>query len=111
MVEQDLMGDHETNFENAINQAEITVLLISISLLADDFFTDVAVPKLLDFRKRGKRLFPIIVNACNWEDIDWLSAMRVFPDNKQPLSDYSPPEVERLLTDVSRRIGTVVKGS
>lgn len=56
------------SIEKAINEANIAVLLVSVSFLASDFINEVELPLLFKRRKQGTiTILPLIVSPCDYD--------------------------------------------
>jgi predicted nucleotide-binding protein len=80
-------------FDGAINQADIAVLLVSANFLASDFIIRSEVPSLLKrYQEEGLIIIPIIVRPCIWQRVDWLRKLQVLPKDGHPLSSLMNPD-------------------
>ena len=95
----------QLKIRQAIEQADVAILLVSADFLSSSFIQEHEVPLLLERRAQGTlQIVPLIVQPCNWADIDWLKEIQVYPRNAVPLSEKSGSEVERDLTKLARKI-------
>jgi hypothetical protein len=78
--------------DNAIDRANIAILLVSQYFLNSDFIMHVELPRLV---KRAEEmqlvLFPILVGYCDWESIEALSRPQMMPGEPTPLVEYLEP--------------------
>ena len=91
-------SDFRREIDRAIDRAGVAVLLISANFLASDFILREELPRLLE--RRG-RIVPVIVEPCAWKEVDWLSQMRVFPEDGRPLSGRSEQEWNQELANAA----------
>ncbi|HEX2223105.1 MAG TPA: toll/interleukin-1 receptor domain-containing protein [Thermoanaerobaculia bacterium] len=69
--------------ESAIGQAQVAILLISNDFLISPFIRGQEVSPILERRSRdGLLVFPVIVKACNWQDVPWLQGIQARPPGK-----------------------------
>jgi len=78
--------------ENAIDRANIAILLVSQYFLNSDFITRVELPRLVK-KAEEKQLviFPILVGYCDWESVEALSRPQMMPGEPTPLVEYLEP--------------------
>jgi hypothetical protein len=88
---------------NAIDQANIAILLVSQYFLISDFIMQEELPRLVK-RAADKQLviFPILVGYCDWESVDALSRPQMMPGEPTPLVEYLEPlaKWERVQHDI-----------
>src|SRR6185312_10941057 len=65
-------GKWEEDVNEAINQANVAVLLITPNYLRSHFVRHNEVQKLLHRQAEGLSLVPVITEDCNWTSIPWL---------------------------------------
>ncbi|HEX6899229.1 MAG TPA: P-loop NTPase fold protein [Thermoanaerobaculia bacterium] len=89
-----------------IERASVAILLISQNFLKSDFVRQVEAPALLQRRlsDRPFLLVPIIVEPCQWQEVDWLAPLSVRPHNARPLSLFSPEDQDGVLAQISQEI-------
>src|SRR5579871_1386319 len=81
--------DWRKKIEDALNGAEVAVLLISKDSLQSCFIRDVEVKQILSRHKAGKLwVFPILVKPCPWQAVDWLEEKLIRPRDGRPLSSF-----------------------
>jgi hypothetical protein len=60
--------DWEKEIKEAINEADIAILIISTDFLASDFITKKEIPPILEnAEKKGVKIMPIVVEHCYFE--------------------------------------------
>ena len=69
----------------AIDSARVAVLLITPNYLSSPTIQKEQVPYLLA-RQSRLRLYPILVEACEWQSFDWLNRLLLFPSDLEPLA-------------------------
>lgn len=85
------------NFNDAIrqyiDQSDIVMALVSQPFLDSDYCQNVEAVRYLQQRKdRGLRVFPVILSACHWHEIDWLKETQSLPGGGKNIEEhYSKP--------------------
>ena len=96
--------------EQAIEQASLAVLLVSVNFLTSKFIRGEEIPRMLQRRtKAGLRVFPIIVSPCPWQRVDWLSRIQVRPKNGQPLASGSDYQIDETLSGIALEIDDLLR--
>ncbi len=91
--------------EQAINSAQVAILLISADFLASSFIRGEEVPRLLERRtKDGLRVIPLILKPCPWQAVPWLKAIQGRPKDNKPLSGFNAHEQDQCLSDLAMEI-------
>jgi hypothetical protein len=80
---------------NAIEKANIFILLISADFMISRFINDEEIPRILERRgKHGSWVIPVIARNCDWQSAAWLSAIQATPQDGAPWDGsrrrYSP---------------------
>jgi hypothetical protein len=103
--------DWFTSIENEINQADAALLLISVDFLNSDFILNQEISRLLERRKNdGLRVIPLIVRACAWKRIPWLSSLQARPKDGRPLSSGTEYQIDADLASLAEEIETLLNG-
>jgi hypothetical protein len=76
--------DWDSEIHGAIDGARVAVLLISPNYLSSETIQGEQVPYLLG-RANFLRLYPILIDPCEWQNSDWLQGIQMFPSDLQPL--------------------------
>ena len=78
----------------AMDDAAVTICLISPDYLASDFIAKEEIPYLLERRKRdGMALNPVLLRPCHFELFSWLSPTQMLPrDGKSVSEDFKGKE-------------------
>lgn len=77
-------GDEWNNsIQDAMNECDLALLLVSPDYLASRFIQEAEQPKLLKRREEMLRVIPIIVRPCKWQSEPVLKDLQALPrDNK-----------------------------
>ncbi len=85
----------------AIHSASAALMLVSGDFLNSGFIRDEEVPRLMQLRKKkGLRVFPVIVRPCLWKRVRWLSQMQVRPENAKPLDSFGASKRDQVIVDI-----------
>jgi hypothetical protein len=103
--------DWQKEINQAIEAADIFILLVSIDFINSDYCMGVEMKRALERRAAGQlQMVPIILSSCNWENLDFAKL------NAEP----SPPPIVPILeqqypakawTRVVKRLGELIKSS
>lgn len=91
--------------EDAMNAASVAILLVSANSLTSQFILREEVSRLLKRRdKEGLVIIPVIVKACPWKKVAWLSRMQVRPKDGKPLAAYGANRRDEALSDIASEV-------
>jgi len=100
--------EYHRAINNSIMKADIAILLISSHFLSSNFIMGEEIPLILEQQKdRGLAIYPIIISACNWQDIDWLEAIQGVTKNNEPLEGRLDHEINQQFTKLTRELSSV----
>jgi tetratricopeptide (TPR) repeat protein len=93
----------------AMEQAVVSVCLISSDYLASDFCVKEEVPYMLERRERdGMVLIPVLLRPCAWKAFKWLKEIQMLPrDGKSIVVDFKDIE-DAVFADVAELIFEIV---
>ncbi len=79
--------------EDAIDKAQIAILLVSQDFLNSEFIRDFELPRIeARAEKRELVVIPILVGNCDWQGVSLLNVPQMLPGKPTPLVEYlSPP--------------------
>jgi hypothetical protein len=98
-------ADWLQKIHEAIEAARVAVLLISVDFLTSKFIRGTEVPQLLERRvTRGLQIFPVIVRACDWQVVPWLSPLQARPRDGKPLASFRGDRAEAELAAIAKEI-------
>lgn len=102
--------DWRAEIARALTTASAAVLLVSVDFLTSRFILDEEVPALLRRQQaEGLRIFPVIVGACAWDELPWLSALQVRPRDGRPLELHTRAEANAALASIAKEIGGLLR--
>jgi hypothetical protein len=87
-------GDRwDAEIKDRLEQADVALVLISQAFLNSKYCMTVEVPSFIQSRiKRGLRIIPVILSACDWSKHEWLSSTQAIPlDGKNVETHFSRP--------------------
>ncbi|WP_437567957.1 TIR domain-containing protein [Sorangium sp. So ce542] len=103
-------NDRRQELREALEGAAVAVLLVSANLLTSEIAHSEEIPRLLQRRAaEGVRIFPIIVEPCDYEAVDWLRRMEVRPKNGKAISTRKKPQAETELLEIVKEIRALLQ--
>ena len=94
--------------QNAINECDLAILLVSPHFIASRFIRDKELPHLLQRRRtQGLRVVPIIVRPCMWQSEPVLKDLQVLPKDGQAIVTF--PEANGERNQVWTEIGLMIE--
>jgi tetratricopeptide (TPR) repeat protein len=95
-----------------IQSAHAAVLLISTEFLISDFIRNTEVPLILErWQKNEIIVFPVIIEPCSWQAIEWLKQMQVFPKDGIPLAKGEPVQIKENLKLLAEKVHKSLLGT
>ncbi len=97
--------DWYEKIQEAMKSATVAVLMISQHFLTSDFILREEVTSLLRRRdENGLVIFPVLIRACNWQAVDWLSRMQVRPTGARPAASYKGNQRDEMLAEIALEV-------
>jgi serine/threonine protein kinase len=91
--------------DEALEKADVALLLISSDFLASAFLQDVEVPKLFARREEGSvTVIPVLLRSCLWQAHPWLGALEPLPTSQQSVASFEGDGRDRVMTEVAAEI-------
>lgn len=91
--------------QNALDESQVAVLLVSAHFLASDFIADGELPPLLQkAEQEGTRIMPVIVGSCDFRGHPDLGAFQSANDPEAPLQALSAVQVDQVFVKLKRAI-------
>jgi len=101
----------EKQISDEIQSAHAAVLLITTEFLISGFIRDKEVPLLLErWQKNEIIVFPVIVEPCSWQAVEWLKQMQVFPKDGIPISEGRRAKREKNLSLLAEKVNQLLQG-
>ena len=95
-----------------MSHAGIAVLLISPDFLNSEFILTKEVPALFKRHEAdGMRLYPLLIEACAWDEVGWLKELQIRPQGDRPVSGFRSDKINVVLTGVAREIANWVRNN
>lgn len=77
--------------ERAMSEAEVALFLVSAEFIESPFCQSVEVPEMLRrHQEDGVLIVPVIVDYCEWGNIEYLSRFQALPEDGQPVPAQRP---------------------
>lgn len=96
--------------DNALTEASIAILLVSIHFLASDFIAYSELPPLLQAEKEGGLVvMPVILTHCLFSSMESLSQFQAANDPAHPLDSLSLSEQNRVWLGLAEDIKKILK--
>src|SRR5262245_46019949 len=95
---------------NAIERGGVAVLLVSANSLTSGFILNEEVPRMLARHKvQAARFYPIIVEYCDWEVVEWLKRFNLRPRDGRPVGinkkgERTEEQINQDLTEIAKEI-------
>jgi hypothetical protein len=100
--------DWKQEIQNALDTAQVAVLLISADFFASDFIDETELPPLLDAAQaKGVRILPVILSASRFARNPALARFRPVNPPGQPLAKMPPAEQEDVLDRLAHTIESI----
>lgn len=105
-------GDKFKNsIEEQIDKADIALLLISQEFLNSRFIMEIELPRIQErYKKSGLNIFPVLLEPCDWQEIEFISSLHIVPGNPTPLIEFTENEIgwtkvrHEILTSLKKKI-------
>ncbi len=104
-------SDWHKEIVEAMNAAEVAVILISANFLTSSLIRTEEVPRLLARRKQKRMVIvPVIVRSCPWEAVEWLVGIKARPRDGRPLAARRGDRVDEALAEIAAEILELAQG-
>ena len=87
-------ADWQGEIENALGSSRVAVLLVSPAFLASDFIWREEMPRIMEHRKNGMEVLPLIIRPCAWLLEEDLRQLQSRPIEGRPLSTVSDAQID-----------------
>ena len=82
--------------QDAMNECDLALLLVSMDFLASRFIQDEEIPRLLQLRReKGMRVIPVIIRDCMWDSEPVLKDLQALPKDGEPVITFPEDTGER----------------
>ena len=100
--------DWKQEIRNALDTAQVAVLLISADFFASDFIDETELPPLLDAAKaKGARILPVIISASRFKRVPELARFQAVNSPDRPLDEMPRAEQEKALDRLAHTIESI----
>ncbi|MCP5107858.1 MAG: toll/interleukin-1 receptor domain-containing protein, partial [bacterium] len=97
--------------ENALNSAQVVIMMISSNFLRSGFIKREELPRILTRRRDdGVVVIPLVLEPCAWKSVPWLAALQLRPKDGKPLSTMRRHKVDEELAALVNTIASLNKG-
>ena len=101
--------DWKQEIQNALDTAQVAVLLISADFFASDFIDETELPPLLDAAKaKGVRILPVILSASRFARNPDLARFQAVNSPSRPLNGMPQAEQERVLDRLAHTVESIL---
>ncbi len=101
--------DWYPEIEQAIESAQIAILLISADFLSSKFILGKEIPPLLERRReKDLRIIPLILKPCSWQTVSWLTKIQGRPIDNKPLSGFDEHNRDHHLSQLALEINELL---
>jgi len=103
-------ADTQYEAEQALESADVALLLLSANSLSSDLVQDVELPRLIArHNHRGLRVIPVLMRTCAWQHHPWLGKLTPLPRSGRAIAAYDADSRDQVLTEVVEEIATLVR--
>ncbi len=103
--------DWEPEIEAALKSARVAILLVSDHFLNSDFILTKEVPALLQRRiSDGLHVVPVILSACPWQKVSWLSPIQSRPKDGKALASFVGDKRNQELSKIAIEVSDLLEG-
>ncbi len=103
-------GNWYREIVDAVDTAEVAVLLVTADFLKSKFILDVEVPRILDRQARGElHVVPVIAQHCAWSEVPWLARLNLRPKNGAPVWRDNGTHAEEDMSVIVREIARLLE--
>lgn len=97
--------EREKKIAKALDQAPVAVLFISRNFLASEFIRNVELPRLLQRQQNEEvSLVPIILEQCDWRNVQELSELSMLPADDRPLTSLHSWRSDQAFDEIANKI-------
>jgi len=86
--------------QTAIESSHMIICLISNSFLASDFIRTKEIPCIQKRQQEGITVFPILLEDCMWQVVDWLKDIQMFSTNGKPLESLYKKDLKKKFMEI-----------
>ncbi len=90
--------------ERQVGRATAAICLISADLLASPVIDSQVARVLFECGRRGLRFVPVLVRACLWRQVPWLTMLQMLPRDGRALQALAPAEIETCFVEVAETV-------
>ncbi len=103
-------GDWHREVRKALEDADVSLLLLSVDFLNSEFIQDVEVPSLLERRvNQGLVIISIMLRTCLWEEEPRIGGLKPLPAGGKAIAAYEGDARDQVMTEVAKEIARIAK--
>ena len=91
-----------------IQNSHMIICLISPYFLSSEFIRTREVPAFINRQNEGIVIFPVLLEECLWDVVEWISEIQIFPKDAKPLNDFSEKEQNKKIMEIVRYITEIL---
>jgi tetratricopeptide (TPR) repeat protein len=96
-------ADWFQEIEKAAKSASMAILLITENFFKSTFIKEYEIPWLLERQEKELvRILPLIIEHCEWQQVDWLKRILAKPKDGRPLSTGTTDQIDAELRAFAR---------
>jgi hypothetical protein len=89
----------------AVADARLALLLVSVNFLASEFIMTKELPWLLGRKSEGQlQIVPIILETCPWSLVESLRCLQALPTDGRPIFDGNESQTRSALTEIAKEL-------
>jgi hypothetical protein len=97
--------DWEKEINDALSTCAVFILLVSSHSLTSDFILKKEIRAALQAHAaRGVRIYPIVVEDCDFKGVPWLIKMNIRPRDLKALESFPPAERNQVMASITAEI-------
>jgi hypothetical protein len=86
--------------QTTIETSHLIICLISNNFLASDFIRTKEIPAIQERQKEGITVFPILLEDCMWQLMDWLKDIQLYSHNGKPLDSLNENDLKKKFMEI-----------
>lgn len=95
--------------KNALDTADVAILMISPDFLDSDFIRNKEMPRIKERKEEEKvTVIPLFARPANWKMIPWLAELQGVPKDAAPLSKMHESDIDEVLVELTQKLLTLV---
>jgi hypothetical protein len=102
--------DWRRRIQQAMDESQVALLLVSADFLTSRFILDEEVPRLFELHEQsGMQILPVLARPCAWKLVPWLAARQLRPRGGLALSYGGEARVDRDLAALTYEVAALLR--